>query len=256
MIKKFHVGQFSFRAHVQNRLARFWNLVEQGRWEPATFEVFERYLRPGGIAADIGAWIGATTLFAAHITGEIHAFEPDPSAFEALTANLALNPDLAARIRPVNAAVADFDGKLRLSSHGELGMSVTSSLLAGRGETVEARAVNAAKLFATDLSQVEFVKMDIEGGEYAVIPAMREYLEARKPVVLLSLHPQNLGHDLPEAERTRLVKRSTKDVLDAFASYERVQAVTNRGILPAPAVEHYFETGVFGLADDSLLFLP
>ncbi|WP_147822030.1 FkbM family methyltransferase [Salidesulfovibrio onnuriiensis] len=256
MKKVFHVGRFSFRAHVRERLARFWDLVEQGRWEPATFEAFERYIRPGCAFADIGAWIGSTALFAAHIASEVHAFEPDPAAFATLTANLDLNPELAPRIRAINAAVADFEGELPMAAPGRQGMSETSSLLAGAGETFTAPALDAAKLFANGLSHVEFVKMDIEGGEYATIPAMKQFLEDRKPVVLLSLHPRNLGIGLAEAERTSLVEHKTTAVLDAFRGYGRVQTVTSREILPAPAVERYFEKGEYADAGESLLFLP
>lgn len=256
MIKEFHVGRFSFKARVQKRLARFWNLVEQGRWEPATFEVFEKHLRPGRACADIGAWIGPTALFAAHIAGEVHAFEPDPAAFDELTANLELNPELGRRITAVNAAVADFQGVLPMAAPGEPGMSETSSLLAGKGETFEAPALDAAELFADKLNHVEFVKMDIEGGEYATIPAMKEYLEKKTPVVLLSLHPQNLGRGLPEADKALLVEQKTTAVLDCFREYAKVQAVTNREILPAPAVEKYFASGAYSDVGDSLLFLP
>lgn len=256
MKKEFHVGQFSFRAHIEERLTKFWNLVEKGRWEPATFEVFQRHIRPGCAYADIGAWIGPTALFVANIAGEVHAFEPDPAAYKSLTANLKLNPELASRIKAVNAAVADFTGTLAMAAPGDPGMSETSSLLVNEGDAFEASALDAARLFGGELNHVEFVKMDIEGGEYATIPAMKDYLESRKPVVLLSLHPQNLGHGLPEAERAMLVEQSTRKVLNVFKGYDSVQAVTNKQILPAPAVEAYFEKGKYSDVGDSLLFLP
>lgn len=256
MIQEFTVGKRTFKAHVEGRLTRFWNLVEQGRWEPATFEVFARHISPGSAYADIGAWIGPTALYAAHIAGEVHAFEPDPAAYAALAANLRLNPELASRIKAVNAAVADHDGVLPMASPGDPGMSETSSLLVNEGDAFEAPALDAARLFADTLGHVEFVKMDIEGGEYATIPAMKDFLDSKKPVVLLSLHPQNLGHELPEGERIRLVEQSTRKVLDVFRGYGRVQAVTNRQILPAPIVEEYLASGKYSDVGDSLLFLP
>ena len=38
-----------------------------------------------------------------------------------------------------------------------------------------------------------FVKMDIEGGEFDVLPAIAEYLAACRPSLLLSLHPRFLS---------------------------------------------------------------
>ena len=39
-----------------------------------------------------------------------------------------------------------------------------------------------------NMDNVGFIKMDIEGGEMIVIPAMSEFLKLNKPVLYLSLH--------------------------------------------------------------------
>jgi len=43
--------------------------------------------------------------------------------------------------------------------------------------------------------KIDFIKMDIEGGEVVVIPAMHDYLEEHKPLLHLSLHPAFLPED-------------------------------------------------------------
>jgi len=40
------------------------------------------------------------------------------------------------------------------------------------------------------IDDCNFIKMDIEGGEYSVIPTMTEYLKKHHPTVCLSLHPR------------------------------------------------------------------
>ena len=38
-------------------------------------------------------------------------------------------------------------------------------------------------------SEITFINMDIEGGEYICLPSMVKWIKTRKPKILLSLHP-------------------------------------------------------------------
>lgn len=256
MQKTFTVSGRSFAAHVEPKLEKFWNLLAANRWEPATFQVFEKHIRPGSTVADVGAWIGPTALFAAHIAGTVHAFEPDHTAFKALEANLALNPELARNIELHRAALTDFDGTVSMTSPGQAGMSESSTLLDHGDTTFEVPAVDAARLFADELNAVEFVKMDIEGGEYETIPAMGDFITDRKPTVLLSLHPHNLGLDLNDEQRNDYVRAKTATILHAFRGYDAAFRVTAREIIPAPDVRRFLHSGGYADPGDCLLLLP
>ena len=50
-------------------------------------------------------------------------------------------------------------------------------------------------------TNITFINLDIEGGEYIVLPAMQNWLALRKPVLLLSLHP---GFLLSEKHRRQI----------------------------------------------------
>jgi hypothetical protein len=72
-----------------------------GAFEPITVAACGRLIRPGDTILDIGANIGALTLPMARMAGpagKVYTFEPTQFAYAKLKANLALNPEIAARI--------------------------------------------------------------------------------------------------------------------------------------------------------------
>lgn len=250
MIESFRVNGRNFRARRPSRYEKFWALVEQNRWEPATFQVLEDYLPPGGSYVDAGAWIGPTLLYAAGIAGRCTAFEPDPAAFDELRKNLSLNPELASRCTLYNSALTDHAGHIALTPPGEAGKSETSSLEPEAENTFRAEAVDVADAFSHELADTDFLKMDIEGGEYAAIPAMRDFLSAKRPVVLLSLHPRMLakaGCD-PEKESVRL--------LAAFSGYTRLYSVGRDSLTEPAGIRVGEQAGFSSVPQGTLLLLP
>ena len=168
----------------------FWDDVEGGSWEPETFAVLERHVTATVTYLDVGAFIGPTLLFAAQCAGAAHGFEPDPVAFSELERHLAHN--LALDTVELHAvAIAPQDGRVRLGNRNMKGNSTSSMLL---GNMVDPWEVPACRL-DTFLREAQvtgpvFIKMDIEGGEYAVIPAHADFLASPQVRgILLALHP-------------------------------------------------------------------
>jgi len=195
-----------FRVSLPRKLDRdYWAKVDAGRWEPETFRLFQTLLDAGSLGrptrlVDIGAWIGPTVLYAAGLGAEVTAFEPDPAALSVLHDNLALNPALAKRVRVEAVALhgaggeADDPGFITLASE-EPGNSM-SGLFRDAPERfrVPAATPEAAGLGPL-IAAADLVKLDIEGGEFALLPALADMLETSRPILHLSLH----GKFLPEA---------------------------------------------------------
>ena len=167
----------------------FWRSVSQGRWENETFAILDRFLKPDLDFIDIGAWIGPLTLYAAGRSRRVLAVEPDFHAYRCLLENLGLN-----RLRNVVTFQAALGARTEIRRmtvmEGQPGNSLTRLTdLGSGGDTFEvpgfswtdwARLANPGK--------VSLLKIDIEGGEFELLPAMMEYLSARKPPLLVSLH--------------------------------------------------------------------
>jgi trigger factor len=67
----------------------FWDDVMAGWWEPETYDLLDRFLSPEESYLDLGAWIGATVLYAAGTARRVYAVDADPVALEEFNANVA-----------------------------------------------------------------------------------------------------------------------------------------------------------------------
>lgn len=215
--------------------AVWWDRVNDGIWEPATMAAFEELATPGSLVVDIGAWIGATALYAAAGGCDVVTFEPDPVAYPILQKNLALNADMNARIDARNVAVGTQAGEMQLYNNapGNSG----SSLVRYFGYTKEGRQ-NAfatvevidglAFLESLEMDRVSLVKIDIEGAEYDLIPHIAPVLERFKPALHLSLHPLHI----PGADEEDFIKNRREKslrVAEALSFYTRVRHETEEG---------------------------
>lgn len=213
---------------VNDRQPTFWDRVEAGSWEPGTLLALGALIRPGTAFLDIGAWVGPTALYAAALGARVVAVEADPAALEQLGANLAANPDLAERVTVVPRAAHPVLGRVALGVRRKPGDSMGSVLLAGRAGGWEAQAATPEDLAAM-LAEEAVVKIDIEGGEYALLPALGPVL-ARAGAVLVSFHPGILAEaEGDPRERERLLAGA----LAALAGFEPCP-ITSSGI-GAPA---------------------
>ncbi len=190
----------------------FWRWVEDGGWEPQTYKVLSTFLNPQEDYADIGSWIGPTAVYAASRCRRMFCFEPDTTALEYLLFNLRRNG--AGNCTVFSCALSDSDGFTEMASFGSaLGDSMTSLLNkdAAKGKLLVPCVSWASfeKMFGA--FSPGFIKMDIEGGEFALIPAMSEFLKKRKPVLYLSIHP---GYC--EASRRASVVESLFDALSFY----------------------------------------
>jgi FkbM family methyltransferase len=167
----------------------FWRNVSRGRWEPKTYEILESILSPTAVYFDIGSWIGPTVLFAARRSRLVFAFEPDVVAFQYLLWNLRLNS--LRNVRPFNIALTSKDADVPMSSFGtEPGDSMTSVLNPSResdGLVALGLTFNSWMKWVQP-PRADVIKIDIEGGEFDLLPTMEGYLKQNRPTLLLSTH--------------------------------------------------------------------
>ena len=122
----------------------------------------------------------------------LDAFEALPANQERLRANLSLNPEQS-RITLVSKAVAAESGEISFLVHasGGMGKAVGS---AGRQtetyhETITVPAVSLDDfVYEQGNPPPDVIKMDIEGGEVMVLPAMHRIFTEAKPLIFIELH--------------------------------------------------------------------
>jgi FkbM family methyltransferase len=182
---------------VADRQPTFWARVGQGTWEPDLVRLLAARLHPGSTFLDLGAWVGPTAMIAANLGARVIAIEADPAALDQFAANIAANPDLAQRIALLPVAVASRRGPLAMGSRRKPGDSMSSALLAGAptGWTTQALTPADLALLCADATSL-LVKLDIEGGEYDLLPAMAPLLQEQEgrsgPDLVVSFHQREL----------------------------------------------------------------
>lgn len=188
----------------------FWREAASARWEPRTFPILRRFTSPETLYCDIGAWIGPTVIYAARRCRKVICFEPDPMAYRYLRWNIELNG--LANVSSFSVALSDRIAVQAMASFsGELGDSATS-LLADRHKGVAGPSVDALTIdwrtfsTAANPGRIDFMKMDIEGGEFAFLPQLESYLAEHKPVLFLSTHAPFLPEDRRAAAMASLAR--------------------------------------------------
>ena len=164
--------------------AAFWRRVDAANWEEDTFRFIDRaaFLRRHPITlVDIGAAVGAVSLYASARVDQVLAIEPEPVAFAQLAANAQAN---TGNITTWNVALDERPGILVVfpTNGGPLSEDL---------QGVTARAITFADIDAAiDPATSVVVKMDIEGHEYRVLDALLAFSARRRAPIHLSLHPR------------------------------------------------------------------
>jgi FkbM family methyltransferase len=198
--------------------ADFWRGCTAGEWEPETPLVLDRFVDPSGSHIDIGAWIGPTVLYGGRIAKTVFAIEPDPLAFSELTENLALNEPRTSNIKAFELCIAPVSGWVSFGSRGAGGDSMSSLLFAKERTSWNVQAITFEEFIEEHrIRDCKFIKMDIEGAEYDVIPTMAAYLEKYRPNLYLSLHPHLISAKVLERlYRTAILMKSLKSYKNVY----------------------------------------
>ncbi len=206
----------------------YWQEVQRGEWEPETFALYDHFTDAQHSVLDLGAWIGPTVLYGCQKARAVYALEPDPVAFAKLAANVELNQPRLDNIHLFNSAIAATNGTLRLVAAREAGDSASTMLAHSAAHSWQVQAVRLDDFVQqNNIADCNFVKMDIEGGEYQVIPTMTQWLERIRPTLYLSLHPSQLYWSglralrVVRALRVNYVVNATQKLLNALAFYRQ-----------------------------------
>jgi FkbM family methyltransferase len=145
--------------------------------------LIRQFVRPSMMVIDVGANIGYyALLFGALMqnTGRIICLEPDPSNLNELRLNVN-NNHLEKLVAIEAVAAGSYDGSARFAPGLNSYASPTGSM------TVPIR-----KIDSLSLSKVDFIKIDVEGYEGAVLDGAIETIGKFYPTVFLELHPHLL----------------------------------------------------------------
>jgi FkbM family methyltransferase len=163
-----------------------------GGWEAASLRVWSR-LAPHALSIlDVGANSGVYALVAKCLNprATVIAFEPTDGAYARLIGNIERN---GFDIQAVKKAVSDTSGTAVLYDR-PIGYSYTASLVLDAerrptnivGQTVQTTSLDD-HLSQNGVSDVDLVKMDVEGHELAALRGFADYLGRCRPSILIEI---------------------------------------------------------------------
>ena len=164
-----------------------------GSYEPVTTNLIESLLSSGMTFIDIGAHVG---LFAIPATqwvgrsGKVIAFEPHPKNFDLLLNNLKIN-QVEEEVTAIQSAISNKTQSMDL---------YTCSFNTGDHQLYPSSTRDKISVPCTTLddffpsgTQVDLVKMDVQGAEGFAFEGMRRLLEENKAIqIIWELSPQQL----------------------------------------------------------------
>lgn len=153
-----------------------------GEFSEGEVELFRQIVQPGQVVVEIGANIGAHTVFFARQVGPqgvVLAFEPQRVIFQTLCANLALNslPNVVC----MQQAVAAEPGTIKVPAFDYTRENNFGGLALGGYDFGE--DVPVVTLDSFDLRKCEFMKVDVEGMEEQALRGAAKTIARFKPIL-------------------------------------------------------------------------
>jgi FkbM family methyltransferase len=153
------------------------------RYEEDLAHVVEQFVKPGSICLDIGASSGTVAMLLAKKvapSGKVFAFEPGPSLFSRLERNVQSNPNLHSIFKLQNVGLSNQVGTLFFKEDAEF--PGNAYLWANKGESVPVIRLDDF-MEKEGISEIGFMKIDVEGMEWEVLDGARETLKRDRPIV-------------------------------------------------------------------------
>jgi len=170
------------------------SISHYGTYEELESKIMEEKIEMGNIVVDVGANIGLHTLNMARIvgnTGQVFAFEPDPSNFETLKKNVKINN--YKNIILEQKAVGDKHGRTTLYQSDHPGKHRIFPQTEQAKSQVQVELTNLDNYFDSDMiDKINFIKIDVEGLEFSVLKGMKNILKNSKKIkILFEFMPEN-----------------------------------------------------------------
>ena len=189
------------------RSYKFWKGYVNEGWEPGTFKIFDKFLDKNHSYIDIGSYIGPTVLYGSQLAKHCFAIEPDPIAFQELKNNIELNDHLKPHITLSKYCISDSIGTAKLfvpAERLEDGGGGISSLLNYKHTKNfwEVQTTTIQQFIQSfSITDCNFIKIDIEGAEFDLIPSMSNYLKNQKPTLFIEIHLWTLKDPMKKLDR-------------------------------------------------------
>lgn len=164
-------------------------VLEQEDWFEDEIRFVRRWLKPGMRAMDVGANVGVYTVAMAKAvggSGRVWAFEPTPATADCLQHSLDANK--FDNVTVVRAAVSEGAGTMDFSLRTHAEENAVAKAGSVGPQVLRVAAVTLDGMSADrGCTNIDFVKLDVEGHEFEVIRGAREFLRTNSPLLMFEI---------------------------------------------------------------------
>ena len=174
------------------------SIEKYGEFSYLEAKIFEQICKAGDVVIEVGANIGAHTLYLSKLVGNgyVFAFEPQRLVFQNLCANLAINS--ISNVFAYQEAVGEENGNIVIpecdfrknNNFGGINIQNSKSGI----------IVNKQKLdnFLNNINSLKLLKIDVEGMEIDVIKGAKELIKKFRPIIYIENDRQEHSKNLIE----------------------------------------------------------
>jgi FkbM family methyltransferase len=173
--------------------------IRAGEFETAELAFAGRFLQSGMTVLDIGAHHGLYTLLASRSvgpSGRVFSFEPSPRERRALRLHLALNFCWNVKVQGLALGSEETQADLFVVQGSQTGCnSLRPPIVISETAPVRVEVLRLDDwLEAHRIDRVDFIKLDVEGGELEVLKGVEKLLERQpRPVILAEVQDLRTG---------------------------------------------------------------
>ena len=158
-------------------------LLTTGVYDYASLKLLQQIIGPDDRVIDVGANIGSIAIPIANFikpSGKIYAFEPGDETFDRLQRNVNLNADLTDVLIPVNLGLSN---KTEEKYWKEDQLNRGNASFNDTEGTIKKLITLDSFLAQTDVTKIDFIKIDVEGMELEVLEGAKISIIYHKPII-------------------------------------------------------------------------
>ena len=154
-------------------------------------------LREGDVVLDVGAYAAVTSIVFSKLvgqTGRVFAFEADVQNQACADRNIRLAERVwnIRNISLIDKAIWSHSDGIEFSTEGAMGSSAVAITGRGRGHIIKVPSTTLPDFCKTySIDKIDFIKIDIEGGEIEVLENSKDMLRQFKPKLIVEPHYVN-----------------------------------------------------------------
>jgi FkbM family methyltransferase len=162
------------------------SVLKYGEWAQNEIWLIEKLVKQGDVVIDVGAYIGTHTLALAEFVGKagfVHSFEPQEKQMATLKSCIDINSLTNVELHSYALGQAQAEVNLR-SATLDSDNAGSFSLFNANFDKDSPKTVKIRTLDSFELQRCDFLKIDVEGMEFAVLEGARHTIAKSRPLMV------------------------------------------------------------------------